>query len=119
MALNLTGLVYTDSGLNAGTTYYYVITATNSFGESGPSTEASAHPVVTTPPQIILSNSNGQMQLGWPMDHLGWRLEVQTNDLVSGLGTNWVAIPTSAVTNQVLIPVGPGAGAVFYRLVYP
>ena len=119
VAMNLTGLAYTDSGLSAGTTYYYVITATNSYGESGPSSEVSTHPVVTTPPQIALSNSGGQMQLGWPTDHLGWRLEVQTNDLGAGLGTNWVVVPNSAATNQVSLPIGPGAGAVFYRLVYP
>ncbi len=35
---------YTDSGLTNATTYYYVVTAVNSAGESGNSNEASAQP---------------------------------------------------------------------------
>ena len=35
---------YTDTGLNDGTTYYYVVSALNSAGESGNSTQVSATP---------------------------------------------------------------------------
>jgi fibronectin type 3 domain-containing protein len=40
-----TGTSYLDSGLKNGTTYFYVVAATNSAGTSGNSTEASATPV--------------------------------------------------------------------------
>jgi Glycoside hydrolase family 44 len=40
-----TGTVYGDTGLTDSTTYYYVVTATNSAGESGNSNEASATPI--------------------------------------------------------------------------
>jgi hypothetical protein len=40
-----TGTVYGDSGLTDGTTYYYVVTAVNSAGESGNSNEATAIPI--------------------------------------------------------------------------
>lgn len=47
---NATGTDYMDSGRVNGTTYYYVITATNSVGESLPSVQVSAKPLeVTTP----------------------------------------------------------------------
>ncbi len=40
---NITALSFTDSGLLAGNTYYYVISAVNSVGESALSTEVSAY----------------------------------------------------------------------------
>jgi hypothetical protein len=39
---NVTGLTFADTGLVAGTTYYYVISVVNGVGEGGNSTEASA-----------------------------------------------------------------------------
>jgi hypothetical protein len=39
---------YTDTGLTNGTTYYYVISAVNSAGESANSTQASATPIAPT-----------------------------------------------------------------------
>ncbi len=119
VASNVSALAYTDSSLQPGTTYYYVITATNAYGESAPSTQVNAHPVATTPPQIAMAASGSQLQLSWPADHLGWRLEVQTNALNTGISANWSTVLDSTSTNQMALPVGPGAGAVFYRLVYP
>jgi hypothetical protein len=45
VASGLTASDHTDSGLNNGTTYYYIVTANNSSGESLPSLEVSATPV--------------------------------------------------------------------------
>ncbi|WP_339824932.1 glycoside hydrolase family 9 protein [Paenibacillus sp. FSL R7-0163] len=47
---NVMGTDYMDSGRVNGTTYYYVITATNSVGESLPSIQVSAKPQETTQP---------------------------------------------------------------------
>ena len=52
IASGLTGLTYTDPGLNAGTTYYYVVTAVHSIGdESAFSNVASADPL-PVPPRV-------------------------------------------------------------------
>jgi hypothetical protein len=45
VASGLTASDHTDSGLSNGTTYYYVVRANNSSGESPPSMEVSATPV--------------------------------------------------------------------------
>lgn len=44
IASGLTGTTYSDTSVTNGTTYYYVVTASNSAGESGPSATASATP---------------------------------------------------------------------------
>ena len=119
IAMNLAGLAYTDTGLPNGMTYYYVVTATNAFGESPNSIEVNAHPVSTTSLPLNFVMSGGQIQLSWPMDHLGWWLEIQTNSLNAGLGTNWVTVPNSTATNQVFAPINPASGSVFFRLVSP
>jgi hypothetical protein len=70
-----------------------------------------------TSPQLDWQIANGQLQLQWPPDHLGWRLEMQTNSLAVGLGTNWIAIPSSQGSNVFTAPVNNGSA--FFRLVYP
>jgi hypothetical protein len=75
--------------------------------------------VSTTPPQIVPVLSGGRLQLSWPPDHVGWRLEAQTNAPGAGLGTNWVTVANSAATNQVFLPINAANGSVFFRLAYP
>ena len=75
--------------------------------------------VSTVPPPMTLTNTGSQLQLSWPSAHTGWRLQAQTNALVSGLGTNWTDIPSATYTNQITVPIVSTNGSVFYRLVYP
>jgi hypothetical protein len=119
IATNLAELAYTDSGLPVGVNYYYVVTATNSFGESASSGEAVARTVSTTSPQLSFTAGANQMQFSWPLDHLGWHLEAQTNSSNVGLGTNWVMVPGSEATNLIILPLNQTAGNGFFRLVYP
>ncbi len=60
-------LTYTDIGLTNGQTYYYIVTAWNSVGESAPSNEASATPatVPSAPQSLTASSGNAQIGLTW------------------------------------------------------
>jgi hypothetical protein len=69
------------------------------------------------PVTITNSISGNQLNLTWPAGQ-GWKLQMQTNGLSTGLGTNWVYITDGSVsgTNITVDPTKPTA---FYRLVYP
>ena len=75
--------------------------------------------VNTGPTNITLVVSGNQLDLSWPLDHTGWRLQAQTNPITVGLNSNWFDVPGSTTTNQIIMPVNPANGTVFYRLVYP
>jgi len=91
---------------------------TNKLAINGTIAVVSTVTVNTNSPYLTNSASGGNLSLSWPADHVGWVLQVQTNSLGAGLGTNWVDVPGSATTNAVSIPVSSGSGAVFYRLKY-
>jgi Alginate lyase/Fibronectin type III domain len=142
MRLARTNDIFTGYYSNAGTNWTLVASATNA---STPATilvgmEVSSRnanwldtsafdnvsvsgvwppPVSLAPPQMISSFTGGQLQLSWPSDHFGWRLEAQTNSLSRGLGTNWITVLGSTSTNQISIPIGVDNGSAFFRLVYP
>ena len=110
---------YTDTGLANTTTYYYVVSALNGGGESTNSTQVSARPTSSASVAMNAANTAGQLQISWPTDHTGWQLQSQTNNLTSGLGTNWVNEPASMHTNQMTVPLNSTNGSVFFRLVRP
>ena len=115
----LTVTNYSDAAVTNAVTYYYVVTAVSG-GESANSLQASAAPLPSSvATNLVVQVGDGQLQLSWPQDHLGWHLQIQTNSLNAGLGTNWVNVPNSTTTNQIFIPINPNNGSVFLRLVYP
>jgi autotransporter-associated beta strand protein len=78
--------------------------------------------VPTNPPNLACATSGSSLTISWPQDHTGWRLLVQTNKLNLGLSLNpndWTAVPGSAQTNRVAMPLSPSLPAEFYRLVFP
>ena len=55
---------------------------------------------------LTLSLAGNLLNLSWPGDHTGWLLETQTNPLQTALGTNWVIVPGSGMTNDMSFPIG-------------
>lgn len=119
LATNLTTLNYNCTGLTNGTTYYFAVSAENAAGEGANSVPVSAQPLSLTAPPVNVGTANGRMQITWPQNNLGWNLQAQTNPAGTGLGTNWVTVPASSLTNEVTFPIDPANGSVFFRLVYP
>ncbi len=73
------------------------------------------NPVNTNPPVILSSYNGSTLSLSWP-DNQGWTLQMQTNNLATGLGTNWVDVPGSDALTSTNIPVDVTQPTVFYRL---
>jgi fibronectin-binding autotransporter adhesin len=69
------------------------------------------------PASMTNSYSGGVLSLSWPAGQ-GWRLQMQTNSLAQGLGTNWVYVTDGSVS-ATNITVDATKPTVFYRLTYP
>jgi autotransporter-associated beta strand protein len=82
-------------------------------------TIAVASVVATNPTNITFTVSGNTLTISWPADHLGWRLQAQTNAPGVGIGTNWGIISGTAGVTQYQAPVNPANGSVFYRLISP
>ncbi|MBW8864995.1 MAG: autotransporter-associated beta strand repeat-containing protein, partial [Verrucomicrobia bacterium] len=70
------------------------------------------------PIQFLVSGGGSVLNLAWPTN-AGWLLLVQTNQLGKGLSTNWVTVPGSDSITNLSVPMSPGNGATFYRLLRP
>jgi len=61
----------------------------------------------------IGSSGNG-LNLSWSVP--GAHLQAQTNGPGVGITSNWFDVLDSAATNQLVVPIDPTSGSVFYRL---
>jgi hypothetical protein len=75
--------------------------------------------VNTTPTNITVTVNGNEISLSWPTDHIGWRLQAQTNSTSVGLTATWFDVAGSTTTNQIIMPIAPANGCVFYRMIYP
>ncbi len=56
---------FTDTAVATGVTYYYVVSATNSIGESANSTQVSATPILTAPTGLTVTAGDTLVKLSW------------------------------------------------------
>jgi hypothetical protein len=109
---------YTITNLAAYTHYRLNITANNGDGSGLQLAElAFTYGISSAPVQLGFASTSGKVQLSWPADHIGWRLEMQTNTNTAGLGTNWLTVSGSTATNFFIVPVVNFSS--FFRLAYP
>ena len=112
------GASFIDSGVSNGTTYYYILTATNQIGESAPSLEASATPVPSVGTNLSASFVASTITISWPSAYVGWIL--QTNTVGLGNPAAWGDVPDSLTHSQMTFPTGvPNTPAEFFRLRHP
>jgi hypothetical protein len=93
------------------------LTLTNAYG-TNVTIVTLVSPVNPTPVPIVPIFTNDTLYLTWPADHTGWQLQAQTNSVSVGISTNWVNVSGSTTTNQVVVPINPANGTVFYRITY-
>jgi len=106
---------YSNTGLVAGTTYYYRVRATNAGGSSEPGVRASA---TTIPPAAALTAtaaSATQINLSWSnvLGETGYRLETSTD------GSTWSTLTTTAANVVSYAHTGLTANTLHYYRVTP
>jgi len=95
-------------------------TWTNNLAVDGSITVLTVIPTVNTNTFTITNVVSGNnLNLSWPSDRLGWRLQVQTNSLNTGLGNVWYTWPNSTNLTSVSVPLNPANPSVFLRMIYP
>jgi fibronectin type 3 domain-containing protein len=97
---------YTNTGLTNGTTYYYVVTAVNSAGESGNSFQVSATPQATSaaPPTNLTANATkpGSINLRWTQSSTPGDTQNSIYRRTSnGVYPSTATVTTSATTSYV------------------
>jgi hypothetical protein len=68
--------------------------------------------VSAAPPLLNMSQSGGTLTFSW--SEAGYKLQSQTNNLSTGLNTNWGDYPD--LSNPVNVTIDPAAPTVFFRL---
>jgi cellulose 1,4-beta-cellobiosidase len=118
VATGVTVTNYTNTGLTNGTTYYYVVSAVNSVGESANSAQVSATPstgggtVPTAPTGLSVTDDNNHAVLSWSASTGAISYRVK-RDTVSGGPYTVVASPTtSSYTDTAVV-----AGTTYYYVV--
>jgi len=115
IATGITNITCTDTAINNGATYYYVVTAVNANGESPVSNQATA---LVPLPGLSFNYAGNNFTLSWPASIISFSLYT-TTDLTPP--ATWLPV-TSNIVNQggtftISLPVDDGNN--FFRLATP
>jgi len=117
VASSLTGTSYTDTGVTNGTTYYYVVTATNTAGESAVSAQAAATPASSgstlAAPTNLKATVTSYVYLTWT-GVSGATTYTVKRSTTSGTGYTKVG---SGITGQNYFDFGVSSGTTYYYVV--
>jgi fibronectin type 3 domain-containing protein len=108
IATNTTSLAYTNTGLVNGTTYYYVVSAVNTNGESANSSQVSATPATgsapAAPTNLVATAGNAQVRLSWSASSGASSYRIKRSTTNGGPYSNIATNTTSlAYTNTGLV----------------
>ena len=95
--------------------------------QDGVTTNLYSVSVLLQPSVTAFTLTNGvsggtNLVLSWPLDHTGYRLLTQTNNLNKGISANladWGTVANYAATNAAVIPILTTNLNQYFRLVYP
>ncbi len=109
---------YTHTGLTNGTTYYYVVTAENDYGESSESDEVSATPSATgsapsTPTTVTSTAGDGEVTISWDTasDATSYNIYWSTS---SGVSKDTYEDKISTITTTSYLHTGLTNGTTYY-----
>jgi hypothetical protein len=113
----LAGASFVDSGLSNGSTYYYILNATNQIGESLSSAEVSATPIPFVGGNLTAKLVPSGLSISWPATYTGWILQTNPVDLSHA---GWGDVPDSISRSEMTFPLGfPRPAAQYFRLRHP
>jgi len=70
----------------------------------------------SSPTNIVVSESGGQVTLSWPLDHIGWQL--QSNSIGLTATGAWFTVSGSTSTNAMVVSPDVTQTNIFYRMFY-
>lgn len=103
---------YTHTGLIAGTSYYYVVTASNSYGESKVSLEAMATPSQTITPDVLVTGASSIADITVDSASVYW-VDSVAGDVKKVLATGGTAT-TLASTAGILVSIATDSANVYW-----